>query len=254
MVPAGELREDADGGHIHIIPDIHGSRAMLRCALQRIESNPLAKNDKVVVMGNFLGEHGNTKDIVALLRGYETLRREQLVVLRGQNEHKLLLTKKKFFANNGVGLQIINHYRKHPAAKAPLQNEIDFFQLHSDMSWLSDRPSFFLSQHHIFVHSGLAPSVALEKQDTHTCLYIQKKFHKSQRVWYKDDVLGSKVPIKVVHSNSLEAFKSCSPGYYMNRVDVGKTVKPGQEVSIITIGDSGKNFTKKPEVFKIWID
>ena len=247
-----DLVEDKDGSNIHIIPDVHGSRAMLRVALQHVEDFPLAKNDKIGVMGNFIGEHGSTKDVISLLRAYEAMRPHQLVVLRGHNEHELLLTKKKFFSK-GLGLKIINHYRRHPNAAGPLMNEIDMTQLWSDISWLANKPAFHVSHNHIFVHSGLAPSVALPKQDTHTCLYIQNKFHKSQRIWYKDGALGEKVPLKVVHSNTGEGFKSCSPTFLLNRMDIGSVVDPGQEISVISIGDSGKNLTKKPELFKIWM-
>ena len=101
-----ELVDDKEGGNIHVISDIHGNRGLLRGALQHVEDFPLAKNDKVIIMGNFLGENGNTKDIIALLRCYQALRKDQLVVLKGQTEYELLLTKKKFFASK-QGLKII---------------------------------------------------------------------------------------------------------------------------------------------------
>lgn len=248
-----ELVDDKDGGNIHIIPDVHGSRAMLRTALQHIENFPLAKNDKIIVMGNFIGEAGNTKDVIALLRTYEAFRKEQLVVLRGQTEHELLLTKKKFFQTKG-GTKIINHYRNHPNASGPLMNEIRMSDLLTDIAWLAQRPSFYMSQNFLFVHSGVSPTVALHKQDTQTCIYIQKPFHKYQDTFHRKDTIGNNVPLKVVHSNTTAPFQSGKPQFLNNRIDVGVLVDPGKEMAVVTMGDSGKNLTKAPEVNKVWIE
>jgi hypothetical protein len=248
-----ELRDDACGGKVHVIPDVHGNRAMLRTALQKIENLPLAKNDKIIVMGNFIGEHGNTKDVVALLRTYEAFHKEQLVVLRGQTEHELLLTKKKFFQTKS-GLRIINHYRHHPNASGPLMNEISMVNLFTDVAWIAQRPAFHISHNFIFVHSGIAPTVKLHKQDTQTCVYIQKPFHKYQGNFYRRDVVGENVPLKVVHSNTTEAFTSGKPRFLSNRIDVGTLVDPGAEIAVLTMGDYGKNFTEEPEVNRVWIE
>ncbi len=254
MISHDELREDKEGGKCFVIADINGDLPLLKGVLQYIENAPLASNDKVIFLGNIVGTGEHSKEVIDLLQAYQFNRKEQVVILRGANEHKLITANDKYYASKQA-LQCINSYRtfkSRPANKSSL-NKIDFTKFFKDLKWLASLPSFHITNRYLFVHSGVKIDTPLEKQDTHSCVFVQNaaSFGSDRCDTAYITNHGEVKELIMVHSNSQFPFQSMAPRFNKFNYDLGCAVNPGQELPMLILGESGKWVTNKPKVVKI---
>lgn len=233
------LREDPDKGWIYAVGNINGSLKLLEKMIERIEGSGLAKNDKIVFLGNFISTLGDNKKIIRMLQEYSDLRPEQVVILRGRNEHKMVQSRLNFFQSS-FGKNTLNCYRTHTVPYNIIQLGIvnkDAFAL--DREWLNSLPYYYKSNKYFFAHSGVNPKLTLDKQHVGGLLSIQDPFYESDRRYEKI----------IVHSTTREKSE-----FKANRIGIGQGSQKKCQLSCYVLNDllppnaePPKNFGKTVE-------
>lgn len=179
--PFEDMVVDPQGSWIHTVGSINGDVNLLSDIIDRIEySYVLAKNDKVVFLGNFIGTEGSVRETLHLMASYRKARPNQVVILRGKNEHFWAASKTSFFKSD-LGKQVVKEYRV--KALSPFRvyrnNMVDSSTFMKDRAWLAALPAIYLSESgkYCFVHSGLDPDNSLSKQTEGSAIFVKDKFY-----------------------------------------------------------------------------
>jgi serine/threonine protein phosphatase 1 len=145
-----------------------------------------ASSDTLIFLGDYVDRGPESFEVVDLLLDIPS-QIPNSIFLKGNHEEMLLNylagDDKLLYLMNG-GNQTIESYLKHHldrnAAILP-DKHMDFFNS-LELSYQTE--DFF------FVHAGLRPKVALEKQDAHDFLWIRDKFVRSNYKFEKQVVFG----------------------------------------------------------------
>lgn len=194
LIPADTLREDKKDRWIYTIGNINGNADLLLLMLDEIENKRLlAKGDKIVLLGNFISETGNTKRIINILRDYQEARPDQLVVIRGANEQKMLQARISFFKSE-LGQNALESYRlpKSNFITSWRKERLDIKKYSEHTNWLASLPCYYSSDKFFFVHSGVNPYKELTKQSIGGFMFIDKIFQESPRTYDKVIVFSHK--------------------------------------------------------------
>lgn len=178
------LRADPSQRMLFTIGNINGNVQLLLKMIAEIEEcGMFCTNDKVIILGNFIGATGDTQEVIDVLKEYQSQRKGQVVVIRGAREQKMLCAKKNFFQSE-LGKGVLKSYRKPGSQYRPKEcNYIDCRQITADSLWLETLPMYFQSDKYFFVHSGVNPDRDLDKQNLGGFMFIQDNFYKSPRVY-----------------------------------------------------------------------
>jgi len=228
------LRHDPTQAWIYVVGHINGDVELLKKTLVRIEfSQLLARNDKVVFLGNFLGEGGHNKEIIEILREYQNVRPGQVIILRGRAENRMIGCR-LMWLKSLEGLKALESYKTKWVLPLVVESfkKMDASQFCIDRRWLINLPFFYKSEKYFFCHSGVDPEKPLGDQKMGALLYLDLDFYQSSRIY----------PKKIVHScyESKLVVKS-------NRIAVGRPPDAVQCVVINDKKDAHGNFGKDLE-------
>lgn len=147
--------EDKKETYSFIIGDVQGRDDLLHAMLRKIQDDPktfpLASNDKIVVMGNFLHRRGNTQEIMDTLKSTFLQLPNQLVVLLGKPEIQWLKNRQALYTQV-LGKSIVNSYRTRHYGNKPKTLDVKTFI--GDMTWLSKNSQFFYETQGFFATTG----------------------------------------------------------------------------------------------------
>ena len=179
------LKEDPTKGWIYAVGNVNGNPTLLNKMISQIEGCSLARNDKIVFLGNFISEIGNNKEVINILREYQSVRPDQVVIIRGAREQHMVLSRKSFFTSD-LGKNTLKQYTTHNALFHMLaRSRFDKADFVNARTWLDTLPCYYKSKKYFFTHSGVNPMKDLGKQEVGGLMFIQDLFYKSDRQYEK---------------------------------------------------------------------
>ena len=186
------LKEDASKDWIFTVGNIKGNHTLLEKMIDKIEDTGLAKNDKVVFLGDFIGQCGDNRAVISMLREYKKLRPLQVNIILGDDEQRLIQARGSFFTTP-VGRQVTWSYRQ---SCMPListrYGSLDVMALKEDRHWLNSLPYYLKTKKYFFVHAGVNPNTpTLERQNVGSFPFIDEPFYASDVVYDKTIVYSS---------------------------------------------------------------
>lgn len=188
IVDAKELRVDKEGSRIWTVSAINGNLQRLKDVVEEIETSMmLAKNDRVVFLGNVIGEDSfENREVLDYIYEYFAKREEQVILIRGRNEERMVTSRKSFY-QTPLGKNTISSYRvtKHKPFVAARHNEIDTKAFVNDRQWLDTWPCYFKTSKYYFVHSGVNPHMSLDKQYPQSAMWIDDIFYATDKKYEK---------------------------------------------------------------------
>jgi serine/threonine protein phosphatase 1 len=183
------------GGRVYAIGDIHGRADLLDQMFKRIDADfsqaPLPHRLEVF-LGDYVDRGPASRQVLELLieRGRPRLnergRSHQTIFLKGNHEALLM----NFPVNPSTlgswrrlgGLETLMSYGLIPSAKADARTQAELAAAFdkalppSHRRFLSDLKTSFTCGDYFFVHAGVRPGVALEKQREEDLLWIRQEF------------------------------------------------------------------------------
>ena len=220
------LKEDKDNAWIYTVGAVNGSLDLLRKMIYKIEETGLGKNDKVVFLGNVIGDTEDTPKIISMLKEYKAKRPQQVIIIRGLNEQRMAASRSTFFlSDKGQGL--IDAYRYRYGMGTPRKSPyVDKRQLIQDRRWLDFLPSFYQNENYFFVHASINPEMALHKQHIGALFHKNEQFMKCTRVYPK--LIVSLVPQEKSEIR-------------VNRIGIGMGKEDGTQLSCVIFNSKIKD-------------
>ncbi|MBW4329917.1 serine/threonine protein phosphatase [Stakelama sp. CBK3Z-3] len=205
----GHQPRTARGERVYAIGDVHGCFHELRRLLELIrthhESRPPADRLRLIVLGDLIDRGPDSARVVRFLKNLSEAT-GSLSVLMGNHEEMMLASlagdraAMRLWTTHG-GRETLASFGFDPAR---LDNGEEMRALAGAMreavsqpviDWLRARPLWERSGDYLFVHAGVRPGVALDRQQRHDLL------------WIRDDFLnweGALGGATVVHGHSIE--------------------------------------------------
>lgn len=202
------LREDKTKTMYYVIGDVRGRHKKLTQMLHKIMNNPtnfpLAANDKIVIMGNFLkSKNCDSQEVMKLVKSLQEQSQVDVIFIRGGFEHICLKFRRNFLEHK-CGLNFVKSYKtgiktnsKPYSAKfgRTKDGHLDMITMQKDLIWLGQNTQYFLETKKFFIcSSGLVSDTPIDK---HTCSSLMF-------------VRGSEIPATnklekiLVHGNDLQ--------------------------------------------------
>lgn len=166
-------------GRLLAFGDIHGCRTQLSTLLEAVAPH---EDDRLVFLGDYIDRGPDSAGVIDDLLALRA-RGPRCVFLRGNHEQMLLDTlaggDPRLFLCNG-GDRTIASYRERGTWPPPADHLAFFRQL----------AALYTTEHFIFVHAGLRPGLAVERQHPDDLLWIRDAFLDSDFDWGKPVVFG----------------------------------------------------------------
>ena len=190
-----DLLVDQEKSWLYVLTPALGNLDRLKKMLSIIECpNSLAKNDRVILMGNFLNDnYENSRQMLEFLITYKKKRPNVFVPLLGPNEQRFTCFKTSL-AKTSKGRSILDQYSS---------GFFLFFFFKDHRKFLMDLPqayetdSFFISQ------AGINPLDSLEKQSSFFLIYGCKDFEDSTQKFGKKIIAMGKQGIAKFYDNKI---------------------------------------------------
>ena len=179
------------GERVYAIGDIHGRLDLLQRLLDRIEYDIArrgAAKTSVIVLGDFIDRGPDSAQIATIFAAQK--RTARFVVLRGNHEAALL----DGLRGDRAALDLWIEHGGDATLRSFGASEEEIFSNDSrgllDMvrqtipkpivTWLSKLPLMYRGGHYVFVHAGIRPGVAMDKQSADDLLWIRDAFIDSE--------------------------------------------------------------------------
>ena len=225
-----------EGTLIYVIGDIHGRIDLLEELWVRIDRDaPKAQSHEVleIYLGDYIDRGPASAKVVDLLTQRPKGRKR--VFLRGNHEKVLedflkgealldawcAIGGLETLMSYGVEPNLLRHPRDNDAVRADLAARMP----DSHHSFLSGLQSHYSAGDYFFVHAGVRPGIALDKQGEHDCLWIREEFLEH------DDNFGR----IVVHGHSPVS----APELLPNRINLDTAAYATGQLSCLKISRQG---------------
>ena len=190
------------GRRIYAIGDVHGRRDLLVQLLERIRAHAAAAPPvqcALVLLGDYIDRGSDSKGVVDLLLGFDWPGWEK-VFLRGNHDQALLdfLNDPNFYRawrSYGAPETLLSY-----GVKPPLfDDEAEFFKARdalaeklprTHLDFLHALPNTHEEGDYLFVHAGVRPGIAIDRQMPEDLLWIRDDFLNSNRDFGKFVVHG----------------------------------------------------------------
>ncbi|NWH09605.1 MAG: serine/threonine protein phosphatase [Alphaproteobacteria bacterium] len=169
------------------IGDIHGNDKLLEALYERIlaAARNLGSRDKCLVhLGDYIDRGPNSRGVIARVR--QGLAGFRTVCLRGNHE-QLMLDAVRERTQSAIGQWVINggaqtllSYGYVHGSPAAAIDDLVITAAH-DITWLEELPLTHYAGRYLFVHAGIVPGRALERQQAKDLLWIRDAFLRDRR-------------------------------------------------------------------------
>jgi len=196
-------------GAIYAIGDIHGRYDLLQKALREIERDS-ADAATVVFLGDYIDRGPQSRAVVERLMRGPRRAGDRWICLKGNHEQMACDAqepgaRRALWLDNGGEATLDSFDGTMPGAV---------------LAWFSALPLRHETEHHFFVHAGIAPGVPLDRQDAETMLWIRHRFLDDLRDHGKH----------IVHGHTPSAFAELKPNrtnldsmaFHTGRLSVGR--------------------------------
>lgn len=172
---------------IYAVPDLHGRYDLLEKVVDTILKYDMQfKNSKIVFLGDYVDRGPNSKKVIDYLMFLTgNLKQIKCICLKG-NHDKVLVD----IYNGRLSEEQIDQWADHGLIQTlfsydPNISRIDLSVIPKEhIEWLDSLPVIKVTKHHIFVHAGVDPNHALDKQDIAYMLW--KRYEKDENSGYKN--------------------------------------------------------------------
>jgi serine/threonine protein phosphatase 1 len=153
---------------IFAVGDIHGRLDLVSAALRRVRAHPgFGAGSRLVFIGDYVDRGPDSRKVVELMMKGTRSSPDRWICLRGNHEQMMI----DALAGEAAAMRVW----KSTGGVATLQSyRGEVPEAHLD--WLKALPRLFETEHHVFVHAGLRPGVALTEQDEAEVLWIREPF------------------------------------------------------------------------------
>ena len=208
----------APGERVYAIGDVHGRLDLLRKLMGRIfedmsrEGTP-AETQRIIFLGDLIDRGPDSLGCLEYIYGY--MRDHGAELIMGNHEELFLRTLKGDSQALALWLEHGGHDSLKSFGVTPPGEDEDSFDFGERLrasldpkliEMLESAPTQLSSGDYLFVHAGVRPGVALEKQDDFDLYFIRQEFTRSKR-WH-----GA----MIVHGHTIEE----SVRIYPNRIAV----------------------------------
>lgn len=185
------------GLRVYAIGDVHGCLQQLGELFQSIESDSADRGNartKIILLGDMIDRGSHSAEVTKLL--YAMRDSDKVVCLKGNHEKTMVdvlggdLSALRFWVDFG-GADTLCSWGVDAALVEALRNSepvefdvLDAFRAavpKEIVDWLADLPLTHREGDYFFVHAGVRPGVALEKQKEDDLLWIREPFLSSWR-------------------------------------------------------------------------
>lgn len=186
---ASTLTEDPNGPRIFAVGPILGRKDLLDLMIETIENvGPLARNDKIVFLGNFIGSgpEADNRGVIHTLFHYEQERKEQCYIVRGKNEEAFVMSDKNLFSNP-LGKNLIEAYtdaRRYQHSHVEYR-DMDVKEFLIARDWLDLLPYYLETKRYYLMHGGVDPDKKWEEQILKGLLYRGLMFSQKEPEYKK---------------------------------------------------------------------
>jgi serine/threonine protein phosphatase 1 len=168
----------------YAIGDIHGCLEKLAELVRRCNDDAASQPMRLLFLGDYVDRGPDSRGVIQFLLELQRAHPYRDVFLKGNHEDLLAAaTDSDFFEerwlSNG-GVETLKSYGLTTAAEIPEDH----------VNWLRRLPLFFDDGLRFFVHAGVHPDRALERQDEDDLLWIRKPFLTSEKDWRRLVVHG----------------------------------------------------------------
>jgi hypothetical protein len=162
-----QLRADPNDSFAFVIPDTGGHNYLLNLVLQQILAGkhwPLAKNDSVVFMGQYVGPE--MSKVIDSIRAFTKKVECHVTCLVGPDDLKFMNAREQFFKTK-EGLNTVMSYRTFfkNAHNHPREGFVNVEKMQKDRNWLAKNHTFFTTDNLFICYGGIDPAHPIEKQN-----------------------------------------------------------------------------------------
>jgi serine/threonine protein phosphatase 1 len=179
---AMDLKPDPSKGLLYAIGQINGRSDLLLKMIDQIENyGTFAANDRVIFLGNYIAETGDNERVLDIIRSYQRVRPQQVIILRGEKEQYMLRAKMNFYTSP-LGRNTLSNYRRQQTQyNQPPLNELRITKFINDQNFLESMPVYYRSEKYFFVHGGVDPDRELENQNINGFMFCRDALVKSDK-------------------------------------------------------------------------
>lgn len=168
------VRSDPSMSLIFAIGDIHGQYISLQNMLKELTRWPIAKNDTVVFLGNYVDYGPNSSEVVNELFMYRQNAEHKVVLLRGQHDHSFAKGKLGYY-QTGAAKATIDSYRNVVTGQYQSwrSQDLDMDLMRRDRNFLGSLPAHYQTNGLFFCSAGVIPNLPLNKQPNGALMYMR---------------------------------------------------------------------------------
>lgn len=240
------------GDIYYAIGDIHGMYDKLKEMIVKIKED--AKNHPgiikhLVFLGDYINRGPESKQVIEFLRQKPGLSEFDVHCLKGNHEQMTLkiltppLNANNVYrwTNSAGGNATLESYGWYGWSEKPSIKEVtkkiqslgnfmasnELFRKH--LSWMAILPTSYVTPEHIFVHAGIKPGVALDKQQDQHLLWIRNGF-----LDHPDPHPGNRT---VIHGHTREK----DPKITSNRIGIDTSAYAGGQLTCVVLENGHPN-------------
>lgn len=198
-----------------VIGDVHGNYAELMDLLDKI--NPNLRQDKLIYLGDYIDRGPQSYKVIRFLIDLQNkYGKEHVVLLRGNHEDMAIenIEHGRIDCFNGYDITFMDFIKNNDS----IENYYEFFK---------GLPLYYEDESFIYVHGGIKPGIAMEKQDDYDLLWIREEFFESSLTFIKPVIFG--------HTPTINIIGTFSPFIKKDRIGIDTGIVYGGRLTALEI-------------------
>jgi len=200
-----------------VIGDVHGNYEELMDLLDKI--NPILRQDKLIYLGDYIDRGPQSYKVIRFLIDLQNkYGKEHVVLLRGNHEDMAIenIEHGRIDCFNGYDITFMDFIKNNDS----IENYYEFFK---------GLPLYYEDESFIYVHGGIKPGIAMEKQDDYDLLWIREEFFESSLTFIKPVIFG--------HTPTINIIGTFSPFIKKDRIGIDTGIVYGGRLTALEIHD-----------------